>query len=89
MAVNPVVYLVYEIYQYDGLDNISVYNSRTKAVSAATNVVARLLLKNYRFADGSESFTSFNDGMASDSATVTLESEDGEVRIEIERKIVQ
>lgn len=89
MAVNPVVYLVYEIYQYDGLDNVSVYSTRKKAVGAATNVVARLLLKNYRFADESGSFKYFADEMASDSASATLENEDGEVRIEIEKKVVQ
>lgn len=84
-----IVYLVYTIYQYDGLDKIEVYDSESKAVEAANRIVDTFLEKDYGFADGYEDFSSFDSEMIDNSSSVTLGNESGEVRIEVEKKLVQ
>lgn len=83
------VYLVYTIYQYDGLDKIEVYDSESKAVEAANRIVDTFLEKDYGFVDGYEDFSSFDSEMIDNSSSVTLGNESGEVRIEVEKKLVQ
>lgn len=84
-----VVYLVYTVYRYDGLDEIFVYSTKEKAIEAADKAVQNFLGNEYEFSDGYENFSSFLYAIASDYATVTLDNDDGEVRIEIEKKVVQ
>ena len=43
------VYLVYSIYQYDGLDEILVYGSREKAIEAADKDVQNFLGNEEKF----------------------------------------
>lgn len=83
------VYLVYTIYQYDGLGEIEVYDSKSKAVEAANRIVETFLENDYGLADGYEDFSSFGSEMIDNSSSVTLGNENGEVRIEVEKKLVQ
>lgn len=83
------VYLVYSIYQYDGLDEILVYGSREKAIEAADKDVQNFLGNGYEFLEGHENFSSFWHAMAGGYAAVSLCNDDGEVIVEVKKKMVQ
>lgn len=84
------VYLVYIIYNYDGYDNLEVYNTREKAIEAADKILFKLKQDGYKInPDYADEDIEFKDFFNDNLICIRLGNKDRDVEITLEEKIVR
>lgn len=82
-----VVYIVNVIYQYDGYDSTEVFSTRVGAIKYGNTLVNKFKEDEYGYSEYNDK-TSFNEKEVYKYACITLVNKNGEVRVSIERKIL-
>ena len=82
------VWLVYVVYQYDGLESIEVYGTKETACSEANKLIADFKQCGYKVNSGFDDIK-FAEDIEGNCDYIVLENYDGEVEITVVKKLVR